>query len=173
MKQRNPHWESQQKGAAINRQKAYKQRILYQELGRSKAQEGNFLHLIGCILYWGEGAKDRVHLRFINTDPYMLKLFMQFLREQLQVEEGLVSLQVFYHTKDESEIARIRQYWMDWLELPQDTHINMQLKIGTTSRKKRYLNGICAIDLNRTEILQHIYGAIQEYIGFEHQSWGK
>jgi hypothetical protein len=173
MSEENPHWEAQQNGGQTNKVKALEKRMVSQQAGRQKAHEGSELHLMACILYWAEGAKARNNLRFTNTDPYMLRLFMRFLREEMMIEEGLVSLQIFHHTIDTNEIARIHQYWIDWLELPQDTHVNMQLKHGTQSRKRRYLNGICAIDLNRTEVLQHIYGAIQQYIGFENPIWGQ
>jgi transcriptional regulator with XRE-family HTH domain len=172
MKERNPHWESQQKGAQVNKEKAYELRINYQEAGRNKAQEGSFLHLIGSMLYWAEGAKDRTALRFINTDANMLKLFMRFLREEMNVEDEFIGLQVLHHTTDENEITRIRKYWLECLELPSSTRVSMYVKVGTTSRKKRYDNGICAIEVGSVKVLQHIYGAIQEYIGFEQPKWG-
>jgi hypothetical protein len=173
IKQNNPRWEAQQKGADVNKRMAYEQRMLYQEKGREQAREGSLLHLMGSILYWAEGAKDRTNLNFINTDANMLKLFIRFLREEMIVENSSIRLKIWHHTSDESEIARIRHYWLDCLDLPIDTHVNMYLKVGTVSRKKRYSEGICAIEISSVETLQHIYGAIQEYIGFEHSKWGK
>jgi hypothetical protein len=172
IKQNNPRWEAQQKGADVNKQLAQKQRMLYQEKGREKAREGSLLHLMGSILYWAEGAKDRTNLNFINTDTNMLKLFVRFLREEMKIENTFIRLKIWHHTSDETEIARIRQYWLDSLDLPIDTNVHLYLKVGTASRKKRYNEGICAIEISSVEALQHIYGAIQEYIGFEHAKWG-
>jgi hypothetical protein len=31
--------------------------------------------------------------------------------------------------------------------------------------------GVCALRLNDTRIIQHIYGAIQEYAGFDEPRW--
>jgi hypothetical protein len=172
LKQQNPRWEAQQKGGEVNRIKAFERRMTAQAIGRQKAKDDSELHLMACILYWAEGAKDRTNLNFINTDVNMLRLFIRFLREEMNVENSLIRLKIWHHTSDETEVARIHQYWLDSLDLPFDTHIKSYLKIGTDSRKKRYENGICAIEVSRVEVLQHIYGAIQEYIGFEQPKWG-
>jgi hypothetical protein len=103
----------------------------------------------------------------------MLKLFMRFLREEMKVENEIIRITVIHHTSDEQEIIRMIQYWLDWLELPSTTKVFTQLKIGTTSRKKRYVNGMCVISVHRTELVQHIFGAIQEYVGIDKPEWGK
>jgi hypothetical protein len=37
---------------------------------------------------------------------------------------------------------------------------------GTSS-----LYGVCALELHSTRVVQHIYGAIQEYAGFDKPAW--
>ena len=170
----NPRWLAQHEAAQQIKQDALAQRIAYQKTGRERARNGSDLHLLGCMLYWGEGAKARNHLKFTNTDPHMLKLFMKFLRIEFELEDQDFYLNIMHHTTDEVEIERIKMYWRDWLNLSSDCGMNMQLKKGTKSRKTRYENGICQISVNSsTEILQHIFGAIQEYLGFDNPEWVK
>lgn len=169
----NPRWLAQHEAAQQTKQEALKQRLAYQEAGREHARTGSDLHFMGCILYWAEGAKSRNNLKFVNTDHNMLKLFMRFLRLEFELEDKDFYLNIMHHTTDEVEIGRIEHFWRDWLNLSFDCGVNMQLKKGTNSRKARYENGICSISVNNTEILQHIFGAIQEYLGFDNPGWVK
>jgi hypothetical protein len=171
MKEEDPKLAAQQKGAQKIKRDALEQRLAYQDAGREQTHEGSLLHLIGCMLYWGEGAKHRQQLRFINTDPNMLKLFVKFLRQELQVPDEKISLRVLTHTENQDEWIHIQAYWVDFLELPKETKVGIQLKMGTQSRKKRYLNGICAINVYSIEVVQHVFGAIQAYVGFENPKW--
>jgi transposase-like protein len=167
----NPRRAAQQKGAQKNKQNALEDRLAYQEMGREQAQAGNLRHLMGCMLYWGEGAKHRGHLRFTNTDPDMLKLFVEFLRLEFGVPDEKFTLRVLTHSENQEEWVQIQAYWLEFLALPKNTKVAMQLKIGTQSRKKRYQYGICTVDVYSTEIVQNIFGAIQEYIGLDNPKW--
>lgn len=169
----NPRWLGGHNAAQQTKKDALKQRLAYQEVGRERARNGSDLHLLACMLYWGEGAKSRNHLQFVNTDHNMLKLFMRFLLLEFELEDKDFYLNIMHHTTDEAEIERIEHFWRDCLNLSSDCGVNMQLKKGTNSRKARYENGICSISVNNTEILQHIFGAIQEYIGFDNPEWVK
>jgi hypothetical protein len=148
-------------------------RLKYQEIGREAAKKTSILHLMGSMLYWGEGTKNGRNMRFGNTDPYMLKLFMRFLREEFNVPDEKFRLSIQTHFADETEWERIRLYWLEWLNLPPETKATVRLKIGTQSRKNRYENGICSIEVYSTEIVQQIFGAIQEYANFEKPEWLK
>lgn len=165
-------WGAQNKGAQTNSKNGLKQRQAYQKIGRERAKNGSRLHLTGCMLYWAEGGKTkRNHMHFANSDPHMIKLFMKFLREELYVDDELVHLQIHCHTEEADEVKRIEQYWLDLLQLPPSALNKTRYKEGTVSRKNRLLNGVCAIQVYRTEIVQHILGAIQEYVGFENEDW--
>lgn len=45
------------------------------------AAERDWLHVAGCMLYWGEGNKGKNDLAITNSDPDLLRLFLRFLRE--------------------------------------------------------------------------------------------
>lgn len=173
IKQRSRHWGAQNRGAQHNRQKALSQRKAYQDAGRQRARESSTpLHLAGCMLYWAEGAKTKKNaVHFVNSDPHMMVLFMRFLRDELQVSDDLFRLQIHCHTQDDAEIQRIEQYWLDLLRLDHENLQQTRYKEGSNSRKNRLENGVCALQVFRTEVVHHIYGAIQEYAGFENPDW--
>jgi hypothetical protein len=162
---------AQNKGARKNLELALERRKSYQLEGREKARENHVLHRQGCLLYWAEGAKARNKVVFVNSDSAMMLLFLRFLREELLVPERDLRLIVHCHARDLNEISRIENYWMMLLRLPKSSLLTTQIKKGSTSRKNILENGICTIGVNSTRIIQHIYGAIQEYAGFDRPEW--
>ena len=88
-KQHYAYW-AQTRGAHTNAIKGRERRVIYQEEGRQKAREGDPLHLAGCMLYWGEGAKNRNALKISNSDSGMLVFYMRFLRETLKLPNSRI-----------------------------------------------------------------------------------
>jgi len=171
LKDKQRHNSGRMKGAQANRERFKALRFDYQQAGREKAKEGRPLHLAGCMLYWAEGGKSPNNIHFVNSDPNMMRLFMQFLREELFVPEALMTLRIHCHTQDVIEQRRIEIYWLHLLSL-NDTSLRKTLfKQGSDKSKKVLQNGLCTIRVHRVEYVQHIYGAIQEYAGFENPSW--
>lgn len=60
--------------------------------------------------YWGEGDKlSKHHVRITNTDPKMLKMFLQFLLTLCKADKKRISLALFlYEDLDEDKCKR---YW--------------------------------------------------------------
>jgi transposase-like protein len=171
LKDRQRLWGAQNSGASVNRDKAYAKRLEYQTQGRQRARENSLLHLAGCMLYWAEGAKARNNINFVNSDPNMSRLFLRFLREELKVADSEIVLYVHCHSTDTNEIDRIKNYWLGLLGLPDSCIRKVLYKKGSEIRKNILLNGVCSIRVYRTDLIQHIYGAIQEYGGFDHPEW--
>lgn len=144
---------------------------MYQDEERLKAREGHPLHLAGCMLYWAEGAKDSNRLYFVNSDSNMLRLFMRFLREELHVQDEEITLYVHCHTTDIDQHRTITAYWLNTLALPESCFRKILIKQGSETSRNVLLNGICSIRVYNVKVLQHIYGAIQEYAGFDHLAW--
>jgi hypothetical protein len=89
-----------------------------------------------------------------------MALFVRFLRESLHIPLEMIDVHLYLSTEDEEERRKIEREWLTALDLPsvKKTH----LKPSRTS---------CGIQVHKTEMLQHIYGAIQEYGGFENPEW--
>ncbi len=171
LKANQRRWGGQNVGAQVNRGKAREMRIAYQEAGRKKAREGSQLHLIGCMLYWAEGAKARNGIYFANSDPQMLLLFVRFLREELKVAASQIKLLIHCHSDDLNEIQRIERYWLTLFDLPITALSKTQVKKGSDTRRNILENGVCSVRVYNTELAQHIFGAIQEYGGFDNPDW--
>jgi hypothetical protein len=150
-------------------------RAAFQEEGRRRAREGDPLHQAGCMLYWAEGSKGRNAARFVNSDPQMVWFFRRFLTEALAVGVDKIAMTLNVYTTNGLTIEEIERYWLELLELPDSSvrkHTLNHLPTSSSGRARRKLPlGVCAITVTSTRVVQHIYGAIQEYADFEEPAW--
>jgi len=167
--------EAQALRAATWRERNRAKRRAYQEEGRQRARRGEPLHQAGCMLYWAEGSKARNEVTFANSDVNMLRLFVTFLRGCFGVEDSRISIRLNVYTSNRLSISDIERYWLEALELPQTClrrHILNHYPTSTSGRKRNKLPyGVCCIKVFDTRLVQHIYGAIQEYGGFDEPRW--
>jgi hypothetical protein len=150
-------------------------RAAYQEEGRRRARQGKPLHQAGCMLYWAEGAKARNTVKFVNSDPQMVWFFRRFLTEALAVEVDKIAMSLNVYTTNGLTIEEIERYWLELLELPDTAvrkHTLNHLPTSSSGKAKNKLPfGVCALVVNSSRAVQHIYGAIQEYGGFDEPAW--
>jgi hypothetical protein len=150
-------------------------RLAFQEEGRAAARRGDPLHQAGCMLYWAEGAKSRGTIKFTNSDSHMVVLFRRFLTDALNVEAEKVLMSLNVYTNNGLTIDAIERRWLDLLALPRRSLRKHTLNHRPTSSSGRAANrlpyGVCTLVVHSTALTQHIYGAIQEYGGFEETTW--
>jgi hypothetical protein len=127
------------------------------------------------MLYWAEGAKRRNTIEFTNSDPHMLVFFRRFLVEGMAIESDEIVMSINVYTNNGLTIEQIERYWLDLLELPQSSvrkHMLNHMPTSSSGRTKNKLPyGVVTLNVHSTWMLQHIYGAIQEYAGFDEPAW--
>jgi Homeodomain-like domain-containing protein len=151
-------------------------RNAYQEEGRRRARDGDPLHMAGCMLYWAEGSKKRNRLTFANSDVEMVRFFATFLKESLGVRPEDCRVRLNVYTNNGLPVKEIERHWLTALELPISClrgHSLNHYPTSSSGKKRRKLPyGVCSLTVARsTRLIQHIYGAIQEYAGFEEPRW--
>lgn len=165
---------AQHQGSIANKVKYRKIREGYQEEGRKKAREGDPLHLAGCMLYWAEGTKDRNECRFTNSDPDMMVTYIQFLRKSLCVTNHQMQIVIRTYLDNGLTSGDIEQYWLDLLQLNPECVQQIDTHQPKTSQQKgrKVLYGTCQLRISKgTQYVQHIYGAIQEYMQIDKPEW--
>jgi hypothetical protein len=69
----------------------------------------------------------------------------------------------------------IEQFWLDELDLPRSSLgasiVNVYSKYSQKKRRNKLPYGTCKLVYNDTATVQSIYGAIQEYAGFDRPDW--
>jgi hypothetical protein len=104
------------------------------------------------MLYWAEGSRSRNSIRFTNSDPAMILFFATFLRRCFDVSDERFRITCNLFADHAVRQVEIEQSWLDLLALPRTC--------------------LCKSSVNTySRIVQHIYGAIQEYAGFDREEW--
>jgi hypothetical protein len=105
----------------------------------------------------------------------MVVLFRRFLTDALGVERARILMSINVHTTNGMAIDEIEGYWLELLDLPPTSARKHTLNHLPTSSSGRASNklpyGVCSLRVHDTAKLQHIYGAIQEYGGFDEPAW--
>jgi hypothetical protein len=176
LRQRNPAYNRQLRGATRNAERGRARRLEYQAEGRRLAAVGDPLHVAGTMLYWAEGDKGSKNCaRLSNSDPEVLRFFMRFLRESLDVSDDLVRVTCHLFADHVSRQRDIEQFWLDLVELPRTqlckSFVNVYSKYSQKKRANMLPYGTTRITVHSTRVVQSIFGAIQEYGGFERPEW--
>ena len=176
LRQRNPAYNRQLRGANRNAERGRARRLAYQQEGRSMAQRGDTLHVAGVMLYWAEGDKrSRNAARVSNSDPEVLKLFMRFLRECLEVPDEQLKITCNLFADHVDRQWEIEQFWLEALDLPRTrlckSFVNVYSKYSQKKRQNKLPYGTTRVTVHSTRVVQGIFGAIQEYGGFERPEW--
>ena len=171
LEKQNPIRNKQLCGAKSISDSAKKTRLDNQNEGKLKAKENNLLHHAGCMLYWAEGTKNKNQIRFTNSDVNMVKLFLRFLREELNVSDEKIIMRLNCYTTNGLSKDDIEKFWMNELSLNKSNFRKGQENLKPRSvtnaiRHNKLIYGIICIEVYSTKLVQHIYGAIQEYAGF-------
>jgi transposase-like protein len=161
-------------GSRANREIHLAKRRSYQEEGRAKAREGNLTHQAGCMLYWGEGGKSRNKVSFCNADAQMLKIFIEFLREHFSVLDEQITIYYAYYPEPIYSEEEVEAYWSEMLNIStsrlRPQHVPVREK-GKIPREHKLPYGTLSLNVGSTKIVQHIFGAIQEYSGITKEEW--
>lgn len=101
------------------------------------------LWLIGTTLYWAEGSKEKEYypgsgIRFSNSDPKMIVVFLKFLNEILKISDDQICMEIYIHKNSKNNIQKVKEYWSKITNKQLDTFNKIYYKKNKikTNRKK-------------------------------------
>jgi len=105
-----------------------------------------------------------------------MRLFRRFLQECLAVPPADITFRLHVYTGNGFALGEIEKRWLSALELPRSglrSHSVDKRPAPTSGTKRNKLPfGVGTLRVMRsTCIVQHMYGAIQEYGGFDEPAW--
>lgn len=170
----NPLYNRQLHSSQLSRVRSRVVRAGYQEAGRLRARQEDSLHMAGCMLYWAEGEKRRCDVAFANSDPNMVAFFVYFLGSCSGVQKHEIAVNVNCFD-DCLTVSEIEDFWLTRLEIPRPGLRKSTVNYFSSYSQKKRVNklkyGTCRVVVHKTEIVQNIFGAIQEYAGFRCEKW--
>lgn len=123
--------------------------------------EEAWLQGLGIGLYWGEGTKASKHsVRLGNTDPVLIKSFMDFLIKLYGVErkDFRFGLQIFTDINPDDAL----QYWTMQLDVSPSQFskivVTISGSLGTYRKKSKY--GVTTVYYHNTKLRDKIVGLL-------------
>lgn len=122
-----------------------------------------FLFGLGLGLYWGEGTKKSLgQVRLGNTDPYLVRAFILFLRKIYAIDDVRLhfGLQIF----SDMDQSKEERFWQDFLEVsPQKFFKTINTRsgsIGTYREKSKH--GVLTVYFNNKKLRDILVGEIEK-----------
>jgi hypothetical protein len=126
-------------------------------------------------LYWAEGGKSRNTAYISNSDPEDLRFFVLFVRAYFELGDDAFSVTCNLFADHLPRQREVERFWLDALRLPESSLrksiVNVYSKYSQKKRRNMLPYGTCRVTVSRTQVVQRIYGAIQEYGGFDRPEW--
>lgn len=120
------------KNAEAGRANAARRRLHVQQTACNQvtALSESELFVAGVVAYWAEGAKNKpwrsgAQLRFINSDPAMIRLFLNWLR-LLNVERGRLRFRLAIH--ESADVPAALRFWSEVVAEPVERFHRTTLK---------------------------------------------
>lgn len=165
--------KGREKGSKKLKEKYGEIRANYREVGRQVALEciaknNSSNHLKSCLLYWAEGTKNRNRFEFTNSDPIMIKIISDFLLSEcfnLKQDDIKMSLNCY---DDIHSIEEIEVHWdniIGFKTIKKKHIVKKSTCCPDQGRHNKYPYGVCRLTVNKTEVVQHVYGALEVYVG--------
>jgi transposase-like protein len=165
---------AQTAGNEAMRRRARQRRLAAQDHGRRLARQRVPLHITGCMLYWAEGSKRRNDVEFTNSDPDMIRTFVEFLSRCYAVTRDDLRLTLNVHLDNGLGLSEIEEWWLTRLGLSRrclGSHTVGRYSRASARTRRSLPYGTARVVVHSTFIVQSIYGAIQEYAGTDRPEW--
>jgi hypothetical protein len=91
------------------------------------------------------------------------------------VPNDAVRIRLYLYEDHAERIEAIEDFWLELLRLDRGSLNRSAVNVYSRASKRKRINklpyGTCRLAVCRTEIIQTIYGSIQELAGFECDEW--
>lgn len=121
--------------------------------------------LLCASLYWAEGGKNASGLYFANSDPAMIKVFVNLLRTYFEIKED--KLKALLHLHEYHEINKQKNYWSRITKIPVN-RISIYKKPNSGHNIREGYPGCISIryyDINLAKEIYFLYNALSKLNG--------
>ena len=115
------------------------------------------------LLYWCEGSKypSSNCVAFSNSDPSMMKTFIQLLRKGFSIDEKKFRVRLQLHSTHNKE--KENNYWSELLGIPLVQFGKPTITIPKNKRKRLNYRGTCTIKYYDVKLLLNILGIYEQF----------
>ena len=134
---------SSRRGGEIKRQQRIAKTNLIHEAALRDVEEisKRELWLIGVMLYWAEGSKEKPNragsgVRFTNSDAAMIRLFLRWLTDICHVNKHEITFEITIHANHKPRTQEIIRYWANATAYPPEYFTHVYYKQGNPKTKR-------------------------------------
>lgn len=118
--------EAQNLGGKVKRKQRKERTKKIKRLARSQivAISKENLFLMGVMLYWAEGSKEKEsnigqQVTFTNSDPLMCRLFLKWARICLEITDDRITPSVYIHQSQRGRSETALKFWSKEIGIPE------------------------------------------------------
>ncbi len=122
-----------------------------------------------ALLYWCEGWKNsdsRQGVRFVNSDPDMIRVFLKFFRKSFNPDEKKFRVLMYLHSYHNEQ--KQKNFWSKVTKIPPEQFYKTFQKNNTKKRIRENYPGCVALHYNDCKIareIKAIYKKFSEQVG--------
>jgi len=153
--------------ASMRKKRELKDREIYNKYQKrfAKLSKDTFF-VAGLMLYLGEGGKrDYTRISLVNTDPKIIKFFIKWLIDFLNVDKGEIKIQL--HLYENMDVEKEKRFWQKELRLKKKQFYRSsirKLQRASFSYGESYRHGTCALYVLGVGKKRELTMAIQAFI---------
>ena len=104
-------------GQVKKKQRIQKQKnTVFKARSEIKSVSERELFLMGIVLYWAEGAKEKEYrpgsaFEFSNMDPKMIQVFLVWLLKVCKISKNMLIFNIFLHETHKNRADEVKKYW--------------------------------------------------------------
>ncbi len=133
-----------QKGADAKKQQriASTKAIMAEAIQEVSTISRHELWLIGVMLYWAEGSKEKEYrpsgqVKFTNTDPDMICLFLRWLKEICGKTLDDIIFSIYIHDLQKQRTLEIVEFWANTIGCSKEDLRRVYYKKGNPKTKRK------------------------------------
>lgn len=98
--------------------------------------------LIGIALYWAEGSKEKEwapgsRTQFTNSDPEMIKFFLFWLFNIVNISKERVNLEIYLHENHKERVLEVIDYWSEITKFSKNNFDRIYFKRNKINTKRK------------------------------------
>lgn len=114
------------------------------EVGKISRRE---LWLMGIMLYWAEGSEEKENkpgsgMRFANSDPYMIQVFLDWLLLVVGVKRERINFEIYIHETKKNNIPRVVGAWSSYTGFPKEKFTRIYFKKNKINTKRKNIGDL-------------------------------
>jgi transposase-like protein len=153
--------------AAMRRKRKIKEQGIYSKYQKKfKNLSKKVFFAAGLMLYLGEGDKrDYSKIALANTDPGIIKFFVQWLNEFLGIPKN--KMKIGLHLYENMDIKKEKEFWKNELGFQEDQLYKpwiTKLKKTSFSYRESFRHGTCSLYVLGVEKKRELMMAVQAFV---------